>query len=817
MRRGRRSGRRRRVALGLVGLATLLTTTTTTTPAGGAVGAAGGERGTVETLAGPGFCLGPARLDPRSTAVSGVAVGPTGTIHVATGPVAEGRVVKVDDLGRTELAAVPDDQGAPPARLAAGDSGRRIASDGAGGVIVATGSRLVRLADRRQEVIAGALPDGEVLDGAGDGGPATAARLRHVLSVATDATGSAFFADEADPREATFRIRFVNRTGAARTFYPGSTFEVRVAPDEIATVVAAPGPPGPPGSPPLLPVTLRGASPALAAAGDRLYVGAGLPSPGSSGAQVAVLNLGGARLAVHGVTVPVGALATVAGGERPLPGDALTEPPGLAADDQGNLYLADRAHHRVVKVDPAGAATGFAGTGVAGFDGNGQPAVKAKLDQPVDVVAGPWGRVYLSDRGNGQVRFVDSDGLIQAAPGNGAGLRWECDPANGAAGASRDPPRPGGPSGVVVDGSGNVYVAASSLAQVKRISPEGRLTTVAGTRQGLTYCGPPRDCSDNGDGRTATDARLVRPSALALRGEGLYVFDSGDARVRLVNLGSRPLTAQGVTVKPGAIATVAGDGRHGSGGDGGPARAAPLLGFGSLAADSKGSLFLADATRIRQIDRDGMITTLVPPGSASDRDRCCLFASGVAVDAADNLIVADPAAGQVWLMNRTSSIFAWYGLSAAPGAIVPILARAGPAAPVSPTEVTVGNEGDLLVVGENAVQRIDRGGAVRTIAGAGGLGFNGDGLKARLTTLNSPSDVAIDRCGNILVADQLNDRVRRINVAACAPERPARPSDRAPVYPLAFLGALAVAAGVALRHVLARRDPGRRRPLVGRR
>ena len=281
----------------------------------------------------------------------------------------------------------------------------------------------------------------------------------------------------------------------------------------------------------------------------------------------------------------------------------------MAADDSGNLYLAEPERHRVAKVDAAGTVSTLAGTGVAGFNGNGGPAGAAKLDRPYDVEIGPFGRVYFSDQGNGQVRYVDANGTIEAAHGNGAALRWTCE--------GPDQARPGGPSSVVTDDRSNVYIAASSMAQVKQISATGRVTTVVGRREGPTYCAPPRDCADIGDGAPAAEARLLQPSSLAL-GEsgGLYILDSGDARIRLVNLGSRPLTAHGVTVKPGTIETVAGIGRIGSAGDGGRAVAAELLPGGSLAVDREGNLFLADTSRVRRIDPDGILTTFVPPGPA---------------------------------------------------------------------------------------------------------------------------------------------------------------------------------------------------------
>ena len=776
------------------------------------MGPAGGDLGTVQTLAGAGFCPDAGSIDPLSVSVAGVAVDPVGTIHVATGPGGDGRIVKVDDIGRTELLSAPTEVGAStsPTAAATATGGRMLASDAAGGALVGLASRIVQLTDRREITIAGVKASA---DGAGqstgDGGPAAAARFRRLLSITTDVTGSAYVADEVDPGGSTFRIRFINRTAAVRTFYGGSPSEVQVGPGQIDTIAGGGGPSAE-GSPPRS-LGIGGGSPVMAAAGDRLYLASERPSTPDRVPQVELVNLGGTLLSTHGVALDPGARTTLIGPGGPLAANGLGEVPPLAADERGNLYLGDPGRHRVIKIDPAGAAMTFAGTGVAGFDGNGRPAVAAKLDRPVDIAAGPFDRIYLSDQGNGQVRFVGADGLIQAAPGNGAGLRWQCE-REPAPGGPPEMPRPGAPSGVAVDERGNVYVAGSALGQVKRIAPDGRVTTAAGRGHGRVPCGPPPDCADIGDRRAAIEARLVRPVALALRSERLYVFDAGDTRVRLVNLGSRSLTAHGLPVEPGAIITVAGNGMLGVNGDGGPALAAELLNVASLAADSLGNLFIADGIRVRRIDPAGIITTSLPTGTP-EAGRCCGSARGLAVDGSDNLFIADPTAGRVWVLNRTSTPLTRYGLTVAPGATAAVTAPAttgssagegSPDALVPPSEVAVDDDGDLLTVGGNVLQRIDGAGKVTTVAGSGSLGFNGDGQPARLTTFNNLTDVAVDPCGNLVVADQTNDRVRRVLIAACVPARPPEPAGRSSASPTVVLVAMGAAAVAALCYLAVR-------------
>lgn len=804
------------VASGLIGSSVLWPTAGV--PARGGIGLAGGEHGTVETIAGPGFCPGEAIIDAASVSVEGLAVDLAGTMHVATGPAAEDLVVRVDDLGRPVLLQGPGSEAdaahvpAPPG----GRQGRQVASDGGGGALVASGNLLIQLDERGRTTIAGGA-GGATADGggasAGDGGPAEGGRFRRLLAIATDNAGDAYVADEIDPRAATVRIRFINRSNRPRTFYGGTDHEITVAPGNIATVAGAEVASSNAEAPAPAAV-LAGGAQAMAVFGERLYVASHATAVdiASGHGRVRVVNLGAAPSTAHGASLAPGAVATVVGGDRQWPGGALGQVTGMAADDQGNLYLADRDHHRVLKVDPSGAATSFAGTGVAGFDGNGRSATAAKLNRPFDVEAGPWGRIYISDQGNGQVRYVDADGLIQAALGNGAALRWTCEGASGARPVSTEQARPGAPSSVVSDADGNLYVAVPSLAQVKQITSSGRVTTVVGRREGPAHCEPALDCSDIGDGHRPTDARLLRPAVLALRpGGGLYILDTGDARIRLVNLGSRPFSAHGVRVQPRSIETVAGNGSVGSSGDGGDALSAQLLNAGSLAADPHGNLFVADSTRVRRIDPEGVITTFVPPASSNEAAaRCCRMPTGVAVDGSGNLFVADGAGGQLWVINRASETVTTNGVSVGPGsaAVVAGHGNSGANAMLTATEVTAGSDGSLYVVGEDMVQSVDPRGVVTTLAGSGTLGFNGDGLKARLTNFNGPTDLTLDRCGNLVVADQNNDRVRRIMMtASCAADAFSPRGDRG-LRGLHVLVLVVLAVAVGMAAAFARRRTG---------
>ena len=194
-----------------------------------------------------------------------------------------------------------------------------------------------------------------------------------------------------------------------------------------------------------------------------------------------------------------------------------------------------------------------AGTGVQSFSGDGGPAVKAKLACPSGVALDTRGNLYLADHGNNRVRRVDVDGMIHSYAGAGRIPSVGSNAGNfGGDGGPAPRARFRVPESVVFDRHGNLYVADRDNGAVRRINPGGVITTVAGT-------GSP---GYSGDGGPAARAKLNQPQAFAFDGAGnLYIADSANNRVRRVD-------------RTGVITTVAGNGRHGYSGDGGPAVAA---------------------------------------------------------------------------------------------------------------------------------------------------------------------------------------------------------------------------------------------------
>jgi uncharacterized protein (TIGR03437 family) len=278
---------------------------------------------------------------------------------------------------------------------------------------------------------------------------------------------------------------------------------------------------------------------------------------------------------------PSGIISTAAGnGTRGFSGDdgpatsaSLNQPSGVAVDAAGNLYIADYYNYRIRKVSPSGIISTAAGNGTQGFSGDGGPATSAALDVPEAVAVDAAGNLYIADSTNyGRIRKVSPSGVISTVAGNGRyAFSGDGGPATSAS--------LGFPEGVAVDAAGNLYIADSDNSRIRKVSPAGIITTVAGNGQ--------RGYS--GDGGPATSASLNVPWAVAADAAGnLYIADTRNGRIRKVS-------------PSGTISTVAGGGS--ALGDGGPATSASLKYPIAVAVDATGDVYIADNQdyRVRKV------------------------------------------------------------------------------------------------------------------------------------------------------------------------------------------------------------------------
>jgi sugar lactone lactonase YvrE len=450
-----------------------------------------------------------------------------------------------------------------------------------------------------------------------------------------------------------------------------------------------------------------------------------------------------------------GVITTVAGtGEPGFSGDGgaatnaqLHTPSGIAVDGLGRIYIADTFNNRIRRVDVAGVITTVAGTGIAGFSGDGGPARIAQLYYPQGVAVDGLGRLFIADSGNQRIRRVDTSGAIATVAGNGsAGFSGDGGAATSAQLYS--------PYGVAVDGLGSVFVADTDNNVIRRVDASGIITTVAGNASP----------GFSGDGGAATSAQLYSPYGVAVDGIGrLYIADRVNFRVRRVDVA-------------GVITTVAGmgSGVPGGLGDGGAATSAQLYYPQGVAVDGLGSFYIADTSnfRVRRVDFTGIITTVagsgVPfflgNGGAATSAQLSLL-SGVAVGGLGDLYIADTfnnmirrvdSAGVITTVAGTGA----YGFSGDGGA-------ATSAQLAYPFGVAVDGLGSLYIADgfNHRIRKVDSAGVITTVAGTGVLGFSGDGGAATSAQLNYPFDVALDGLGTLYIADTKNHCIRRVDTA----------------------------------------------------
>jgi serine/threonine protein kinase/sugar lactone lactonase YvrE len=299
------------------------------------------------------------------------------------------------------------------------------------------------------------------------------------------------------------------------------------------------------------------------------------------------------------------------------------QPSGVAVDRAGNVFVSDVAANRIYRLDRAGIVNKVAGAGhlFFGYDGEGTPARNYRLNGPDGIRAGPRGNIVFADRRNNMVREVTAEQRLRSLAGNR-------DPGFSGDGGRAVDAALNSPSGVCLDSAGNVYIADSGNHRVRKVTPDGRIVTVAGN-------GTP---DFSGDGGAAERAALKNPSAVEVDSEGnLYIADTDNHRVRRVS--------------GGVISTLAGNGRPGYSGDDGPAANANLGLPADLALGPNRQLYVLDRPnhRVRKIDlASGIITTFAGngDGTASGDGGPAVSAGlgragGIAVDAASNVYVTD--------------------------------------------------------------------------------------------------------------------------------------------------------------------------------
>jgi trimeric autotransporter adhesin len=357
-----------------------------------------------------------------------------------------------------------------------------------------------------------------LLSYSGDGGAAAKAQLDEPQGVATDAAGNIYVADTVNQR-----VRKISPGGVINTIAGNGT--------------AGFGGDGGPGT------------------SAQLNNPVALAVDGSGNLYIADSNNQRVRM-----VTPAGVISTVAGsGTSGFAGDGgpalsaqFNNLTAVAVDGSGNVYVSDFTNNRVRKFAPGGTISTVAGNGSNGFSGDGGPAISAQLNGPTGLALDSSGNLYIADLNNSRIRIVNSAGQINTLVGNGnAAVSGDGGPASQAELAA--------PESLMMDPLGNLYIG-DSWARVRKISPDGTISTIAG-KGTVGYAG---------DGGAATSAQVNGPFGLAADSAGnLYIADTGNSAVRILQATSYNLTLSAVTngasnatgaIAPGEIVTIYGTG-----------------------------------------------------------------------------------------------------------------------------------------------------------------------------------------------------------------------------------------------------------------
>ena len=411
-------------------------------------------------------------------------------------------------------------------------------------------------------------------------------------------------------------------------------------------------------------------------------------------------------------------------------------PWGVAADTAGNLYVADTYNHTIRKIASGGAVSTLAG--LPGVSGSGDGTGSgARFNQPQGVAVDTNGVVYVADTGNFTIRKITPAGVVTTLAGS-AGNAGSTDATGGSA-------RFYEPEGLAVNSAGTlIYVADTWNHTIRQLTSAGTVTTLAGSAGNYG--------SANGTGGSA---QFNQPQGLAVDGAGnVYVGDTGNQMIRMVT-------------PAGAVTTLAGSaGSYGSAD--GTGSGASFWNPQGVALDAAANLFVADSfnNTIRKFTPAGVVSTLAGTagsfGSADGTGAAARFwqPQGVAVDGAGNVYVADSANGTIRSIASGVAVVTTLAGSASSGSAD----GAGSAARFYwPSGAAVDNTGNSYVAdtGNGTIRTVTSAGVVSTLAGSAG-NFGSTDASGGSARFYGPQAVAVGSSSNVYVADTANHTIRKI-------------------------------------------------------
>ncbi len=635
-----------------------------------------------------------------------------------------------------------------------------VAMDASGNMYISDGGNNVIRKVTKAGVISTFAGGGGAL---GDGGLATAASLNSPWGIAVDDSGNVYIADNADNR-----IRKVS----AKT-------------NKISTIAGN----GTSGN--------TGNGGAATAAEISSPFGVAVDASGN-----VYFSDGNNRLRKVSTTGTITAFA--GNGTSGFLGDAgqatsaeLNTPTGMAVDGSGNVYVADQNNNRIRKISTAGIISTVAGNGGTGYGGDNGPATSANLYNPVGVKLDAAGNIYIADTYNQRIRMVDNSGNINTIAGNGtAGYT-----GNGANAVAAEINMP---NDIVVDYAGNVFFAdylnnvirkvtqsplATQPTSVAICSPGSTSFTAQPLETGFTYqwmvnTGSGFSNVTNGGvySNATTTTMKVSGATTAMNGYK-YVCVLNNAGCSC-SINSDTVTLNVYTCSPAYnnIFAFAGNGTSGYKGNGGGANSAEISYPSGIAFNANGNTYIADNGNsvVRMVNTAGIISTVAGKDSNGYSG---VGGQATAAKLANPTCVAIDDTGNVYVTDQTNNVV--QKIITKTGVIITIAGKdtaanytgnGGPATKADlniPSGIVLDASGNIYFSdnGNNVIRKIDKSGIITTVAGNGYVsgigegGYSGDGGQATAAELNLPWGISFDNAGNLYIADQINNRIRKVNTS----------------------------------------------------
>jgi streptogramin lyase/glucan-binding YG repeat protein len=644
----------------------------------------------------------------------------------------------------------------------------------------------------------------------GDGQLGTVASLNSPEGIAVDGSGNVYIADTVNNA-----IRVVNTQSSPITLG---------------------------GLPPLASLhitTIAGSGTAGYSPNNTLATNASLNSPGgvwldehnniyiadTVNSVIEVVNTQASPITVAGVTVQPNDIATVAGiNQAGFSGDGglataakISQPLGVFVDSKGNIFIADTMNNRIrvvntqstaitvatVVIQPNDIKT-VAGNGTEGFSGDTGAATSAELNHPSAVFVDGSGNIYIADgdgdangtTSNNRIRKITTDGKINTIAGSATQCFYNLAPCGD--GGLATSAKLWAPTGVIVDGTGDIFIADQNDDAIREVT-SGNIHTAMGILL---------DTAFSGDGGIATDAELRSPAGVVSDASGnAYITDTGNSTIRKVNSSGIISTAVGCLVGPC--------------GDGVLATSARLFTPSQTAFDSAGNMYIAEAGNggndIRVVNNQSTNLVFYPGpnqvtikpgfiGTIAGTVACTMlpcgdggpavFAQlnqpeGLFLDKAGNIYIADTGDNAIRVVNTQSTGMTFYGVSVPSGDIATIAGTldisptgdcpsgttscgdGGPATSALlslPFGVAVDSvTGNIYIAdaADNRVRFVNPSGTINRFAGTGAPCQNncGDGGLAINALLDGPQGLFVDYVGNVFIADTFDYSIREVTIA----------------------------------------------------